>query len=272
MTDSPPQTKHVFYVCSHGSAGDHWFDWFAKALNAHPEIMIYMGDTIRAKYLKERSRKERADLFSFTKFLIDLGSMYTAIGECYAYRSYQLEKLWPKYGDKVRFINLTRHPYSWLGFYVDWRCSNMNMPQENIEGVEHEWSMVCHDEINKFNLRPYTRKDIPIWASYQGMLILNRMISDKRPRVKNVPIENIVDNPLILQQVVSYLTHDRLLFDSLLLEHIYSWVDTPFRNKGKIRDSPAQEYSEWPEWKKEAFQKIIKPNTLEMFKNYDYEL
>ncbi len=263
---------NLFYISSHGLAGDHWFDWFAKALNAHPDIMIYMGETVRSKYLKERSRKDRPDLLEFTKFLLDLGAAYQAIGECYAYRSYQLEALRDVYDDRIRFVNLVRHPYCWLGFYTDWRCTNMNMPPEDISGVNHEWNVTCHDEIRQFNLKPYTREDIHIWSAYQGMIILNRMISDLRPGVKNVRIEQVVEDRNTFCEIVDYVTHGSITFHPELLDLIYAWVDTPFRKAGTVRRNPEEEHSTWPGWKKEAFRKIVRQETRDMFAHHGYSL
>ncbi|MFO7558734.1 MAG: hypothetical protein R6X10_07875 [Desulfobacterales bacterium] len=263
---------NVFYVSSHGLAGDHWFDWFAKALNAHPEIMIYIGETVRSKYLKERSRKDRPNLLDFTKFLIDFGAAYEAVGECYAYRSYQLEALWKVYGDEIRFINLARHPYCWLEFYTTWRCSNMNMPPDDVSGVDHEWNITCHDEIKRYNLRPYKREDVKIWSFYQGLIILNRMISDLRPGVKNVRIEQVVSEREKFAEVVDYLTHGRIVYERPLMDLIYSWVNTPFRKTGIVRNNPEKEYAAWPDWKREAFLKIVREETIAMFEIHGYTL
>lgn len=271
-TRQEDRSSNVFYISSHGLAGDHWFDWFAKALNAHPEILIYMGESVRSKYLRERSRKERPDLIEFTKFLIDFGAPYTAVGECYAYRSYQLEALWGVYGDKTRFVNLVRHPYCWLGYYTGWRCSNMNMPPDNISGVEHEWNVTCHDEIKKYNLKPYNRENVNIWSSYQGMLILNRTVSDLRPGIKNVRLEQIVNEKDVFLEIVDYVTHGRVKYDSRLLYLIYSWVNKPFRKHSIIREFPEKEFALWPEWKKEAFEKIVNKETIDMFKQHGYSL
>lgn len=267
--NSPAQ---VFYVSSHGVAGDHWFEWFARSLNAHPDVMVYMGETVRSKYLKERSRKERPDLLKFTQFLIDVGASYEAIGECFAYRAYQLELLKPVYGDKIRFINLVRHPYSWLGYYVDWRCSNMNMPAGNAEGVDHEWRTTCHDEIKRYRLKPYQRHEVDIWAFYQGLLILNRMVSDKREAGPNIPLETIIADQNAFQKTVSFLTHNRIHYDRILLDRIYSWVEKPFRTNGTIRKDPQKEYRNWPDWKNEAFNKIVRQETVEMFREYGYDI
>lgn len=43
--------SHVFYVTSWGYGADHWFSWFAKLLNAHPEIFVYLANEgSRPKY------------------------------------------------------------------------------------------------------------------------------------------------------------------------------------------------------------------------------
>ncbi|MGZ4953916.1 MAG: hypothetical protein ACXV8Q_02295 [Methylobacter sp.] len=264
--------SHVFYVSSHGSADDHWFNWFAKALNAHPEIMIYFGESVRQKYMNERSRKERPDLVQFTPFLADLGRAYLAIGDCYSYRAYQLEQLWEAFQSKVRFVNLVRHPYCWLHFYVTWRCTNMGMPQGVTGPLDHEWSVVNHDVLASLNLKPYTRDNVEVWSSYQGMLILNRMVSDLRPNVHNYCLEKVIKEPELFNDIVGYLTHGRVQFSPELLRLIYSWTHTPFRNGLKKRVMADEEYARWPGWKKGAFQEIINDETISMFENYGYQL
>jgi len=269
-----PETysNEIFFVSSHGLAGDHYFDWYAKALNAHPEIYIYMGESVRAKYFKERSRKDRPDLFEYVRFLMDFGAAYRAIGECYAYRSYQLEKLRPVYNDRIRFINLVRHPYCWLEFYTSWRCANMNMSPDDTSGIDHEWSVTCHSEIAKFHLKPYQREDIHIWSSYQGMIILNRMLSDLNPGVRNIRIEHVVEDRAAFIGSVDYLTHGAITYESQLLEHIYGWTGKSFRKEGTVLKDPVEVHRRWPDWKQEAFEKIVKPETRDMFARHGYRL
>ena len=146
------------------------------------------------------------------------------------------------------------------------------MSPDDISGVEHEWNVTCHDEIKKYNLKPYDRKDIHIWSSYQGMIILNRMVSDLRPGIKNVRIEQIASERDKFSEVVDYLTHGTITYEKALLDLIYSSVNTPFRDWDVIRDNPEKEYSEWPDWKKEAFDKIVKEETINMFKQHGYSL
>ena len=57
--DPNRKKKKVFFISSHGMAGDHLFDWLPKAINSHPEILLFLGESVRSKYFKERSRKER---------------------------------------------------------------------------------------------------------------------------------------------------------------------------------------------------------------------
>jgi hypothetical protein len=262
----------VFYISSHGSAGDHWFDWLARALNAHPDLFIYMGESVRSKYLKERSRKERPDLLAFTEFLTDLGKPYQAIGECYAYRAYQLEALAPVHGDRVRFVNVVRHPYCWLSAYVSWRCTNMGMPPGQTLSVDHEWNVTRHDEFKALGLQPYTREQIDVWASLQGMHILNRMISDAAPGVHNVRLEKLVEDRDTLNETIGLLTHGRVKFERPLLDLIYGWTQTPFRVGGRVLDDPAKERAAWPEWKVRAFGKLVEPRVRRMFEGFGYDL
>lgn len=257
----------VFYVASHGLAGDHWFDWFSKALNAHPDIYIYMGESVRAKYLKERSRKERPGPGPYTKLLQDMGAAYKAVGETYAYRSYQLYDL----PENVRMVNLVRHPYSWLDYYVDWRVGNMNMPEGDTSGVDHEWSVVSHADIGDHSLREYQREDVEIWAAYQGMVILNRMTSDKLPGVRNVRLESVVGDSAMFARLVDYLTQGAICYDGRLLDLVYSWVDHPWRLGGVIRDNPAEVYKAWPKWKRTAFARLVSSEAIDTFEDHGYQ-
>ncbi|MBF0623112.1 MAG: hypothetical protein HQL54_14435 [Magnetococcales bacterium] len=263
--------SHVFFVTSHGTAGDHWFEWLAKALNAHPEIMIFAGEAVRQKYFHERARNERPDTALFVRFLADLGMPYTAVGDCYSYRAYQLESLSEMFGDQVRFINVVRHPVAWLHFYVSWRCNNMRMPATITTPLDHEWKVTCHDTFSALNLKSYSREDVAIWSAYQGMDILNRMVSDKRVNV-NYPLERIVESPDYFQKIISWLTHGRVQFDKERLKQTYARLDVPSRANGVILTDLEKERATWPQWKEEAWSRIVKPETLAMFEEYGYTL
>ncbi|EKE05878.1 MAG: hypothetical protein ACD_19C00170G0002 [uncultured bacterium] len=262
----------VFYLSSHGMGGDHWFDWLAKALNAHQDVLVFLGESVRSKYLKERSRKERPDIVQYTFYLNDVGSRcYEAVGECFSYRAYQLEVL-SKNGLDVRWANIVRHPYAWLYFYIKWRTSNMNMPEDNISGVDHEWSVTKHEEFAKLPLKKYRREDVHVWSAYQGMDILNRMASDLHKGVINIPLEDLIYNREKFLDLVHYLFRNRVKYSEDLLDKIYSMVDTPFRGEEALLTDPQKEYESWPKWKKDAFEVIVNNNTKKMFESYGYEL
>ncbi|MGN7612486.1 hypothetical protein ACQZV8_10430 [Magnetococcales bacterium HHB-1] len=258
----------VFFVTGHGTAGDHWFDWLAKALNSHPEILIYFGEAIRQKYFHERSRKERPDPKAFVSFLADMGMSYQAVGDCFSYRAYQLECLDHAFDGRVSFINIVRHPYAWLHFYTRWRCSNMRMPKDQHAALDHEWQVSCHEAFK--GLKPYHREDVEVWSSYQGMMILNRMISDQRIGSRNQPLEQIVAAPEQFQKLVSRLTHGTVQFDAMLLSLIYGWLKQPFHLDGEIVDEPMRIRAAWPSWKVDAFDALVKPETLKMFQDWGY--
>ncbi|MEE9386531.1 MAG: hypothetical protein V3V08_24210 [Nannocystaceae bacterium] len=272
-TDSPPPGETaVFYVTSHGSAGDHWFDWLARAFNANPDLMVYMGETVRAKYLRERSRKERPNLIAFTEFLADMGRPYPAVGEFFAYRAYQLEELRSRYGNRVRFVNVVRHPYCWLRAYVTWRCTNMGMRSTDTMAVDHEWSVVCHDTYRRLGLKTYTRGDIETWATLQGLHILNRMRSDARDGVCNVALERLVSDPVLFNETAAHLSHGRVQFEARLLDHVYAWTQTPFRANWRILDSPGAERQRWPQWQEEAYDALVGEQARSMFASFGYTL
>ena len=146
---------HVFYVTSRGYAADHWYSWFVKALNAHPEVLAYLANEgSRPKYFSERTRAERPEIVRYTQFIADVGKTYTAIGDCYSYRASRMKPLQERYGGSVPIINLMRHPYSWLKFYVTWRAKNMRMPNGETGPGDCEWYSTEHELVKSFDRHP----------------------------------------------------------------------------------------------------------------------
>lgn len=270
--DKESPLGHTFYVTSWGYAADHWYAWFVKALNAHPEVMAYLANEgSRPKYFSERTRAERPDLVKFTQFIADVGMTYTAIGDCYSYRAFQIKELRDKFSDLVPAINLVRHPYCWLEFYVRWRATNMRMPDGNTGPLDHEWSTVRHDVFKELELKSYEKKDVEVWASYQGMFLLNNIKRDVLSGVKQAALEDIIKSPVMFCEIVDYLTQGRVAYDDSLLEKIYSWIWTPFRGEEKIRVVANEKYNSWPEWKQEAFHKIVLNDILMFYRDLGYE-
>ncbi|WP_434637271.1 hypothetical protein MLC35_00695 [Sulfurimonas sp. NW7] len=264
--------SHVFYVTSQGYAGDHWYSWFCKSLNAHPEMFVYIANEgSRPKYFDERSRSERPDLLKFTKFISDVGRTYEATGDCYSYRAHKMQPLVKEYGDKVRWVNLVRHPYVWLFFYTRWRATNMRMGSGKTKPLEHEWNIVEH-ELYK-NLRPYTKDDVHIWAFYRGLTFLNHhMMKDLSIETKHIKLEDIIASKDSFQEVVSYLTHDRVAFDEELLDRVYSWRYEPFRGEEKVYVNADNEKESYEDWQLEAIDKIVSQEAQERFRELGYAL
>ena len=114
-------------------------------------------------------------------------------------------------------------------------------------------------------------------AKAQGDILIVGLNSDSSVKINKGtkrPINNENDRATMLTalEVVDYVTHGRIIYDKALLDLIYSWVNIPFRKQGVIRDNPKKEYSEWLDWKKEAFNKIVKEETINMFKQHGYSL
>lgn len=274
QSDLSSSVSHVFFVTSWGYAADHWFAWFVKALNAHPEMLAYLANEgSRPKYYpEERSRSERPDIVKFTQFLADVGMTYTAIGDCYSYRVPMMKPVFEKWGEVVPVLHLTRHPYAWLRFYVQWRANNMRMAEGRTGPLEHEWNVANHELFGKLGLMPYEKKDVEVWASYQGMLMLNGIISDAQVAITCERMENVVNNPEQFARIVQYLTHGRVVYEKSLLAKVYSWVWTPFRGEGLLRIVPEEEHAAWPDWKREAFYKIVREDAIDLFRQLGYEL
>lgn len=272
MNDSGPDYGKVFFLSSHGMAGDHWFDWLPKSINSHSEILLYIGESVRSKYLKERSRQARPALLSYVKFLDDVGgATYQGVGDCFSYRSYQLEEL-NHLNLNIPWLNIVRHPYAWLYFYISWRVNNMNMNKDDTSAVDHEWRVTWHHHFKALPIRAYKKEDIHVWAAYQGMAILNRMITDLNKAVINIPMERIVVDKMLFKKIISILTGDRVEFSGRLVDQVYADVYKPYRGTKNLLEDPLAYYHKWPDWKREAFDAIVKKQTLQMFEDHGYEL
>jgi hypothetical protein len=264
---------HVFYVTSRGYAADHWYAWFSKALNAHPEVFAYLANEgSRPKYFSERTRAERPQIVRFTQFIADVGKTYKAIGDCYSYRANRMKPLQESFGDNVPVINLVRHPYSWLKFYVRWRSKNMRMPNGETGPIDHEWNISQHDLFRSLGLRPYGKEDVEVWSTYQGLYHLKNIVADVESGIKQVVLEDVVKDQSLFLETISYLTHDRVTYDKSLLDLVYSWVWKPFPGEGRLRVVPKEEYDIWPEWHHEAFSKIVTNEVKECYQKLGYEL
>ena len=271
MSTHTPES-HVFYVTSRGYAADHWYAWFVKALNAHPELLAYLANEgSRPKYFEERTRAERPNIVQYTHFLADVGMTYEAVGDCYSYRANKLEQLFNNFGDNVRIINLVRHPYAWLRFYVRWRVNNMRMATGQTSPLEHEWRISNHELFKELSLKNYTRDDVEVWATFQGMLHLNNIIEDYSNNIKHIQLEEIVKNKETFKSAVTYLTHGRVSYSNELLTKVYSWVWTPFRGEDKLVVMPDKEVQQWPDWKTKAFKLLHSPEARDCYEQLGYK-
>lgn len=267
------QDYHVFYITSWGYAADHWYGWLPKALNCHPEIFALLAhEGSRPKYMKERTRGERPPLIPFTHFLNDMGMTYQAIGDCYSYRASQMPEVMAEFGSDIPIVNIVRHPYVWLEFYIRWRTTNMRMPGGSNAPLEWEWSTVRHDVFEPLGLKPYAKEDTHIWAAYQGMWLANQIVNDQIDGIRQMTLESIIGSREKFQELVTYVTKGRCVYSDELLDLIYSFAHTPFRGEEKLRMVPSEIYAGWPDWKKEAFELIVKPETLAVHRSFGYHL
>lgn len=264
----------VFYVTAWGYAADHYFGWFPKALNCHPELFALLAhEGSRPKYLKERTRGERPPLVQFTEFLNDMGMTYSAIGDCYSYRAGQMPSLLniERYRT-IPVVNMVRHPVAWLEFYVRWRSSNMRMRGGTSDPLQWEWKTACHAYFDYLGLRGYAKDDVDIWASYQGMFQLNNVLGDIHAVEKHVPIEMVASDPMIFQNLVQYLSRGNVAFDQATTDSAYSMLPTLFRGESLVESDPTKIVLDWPGWKVDAFRKLVSPDAAAAYSSFGYDL
>jgi len=264
------ENTNVFYVTSWGHSGDHWF---SKALNAHPEIFVLNSyEGVRAKYFKgEFNRGTRPDILAYTAFLEDMGTDFEAIGECHAYKAHEMCPVQRKYGPAVPIINLLRHPYTWLDFYVRHRVNNLRMPEDSKEAWLHEWNCSRHEMFKELGLKEYRQEETGIWASFQGCFVLNGILLDMETGIRQVRIEEILESPEYFNEVVDYLTKSKCRFSEELLLTVYDFANKIYKGE-ETRADPKAVYEKWPKWKREGFEKIVKPEAVEAYRRAGYEL
>ena len=260
----------IFFLTSHGMAGDLLFDWLPKVLKLHPEIFIYMGESIRSKYLRERSRKERPNPIKFKEFLFDMCSdNYSLAGECFSYRTYHFKKLPKNFFKNCKILNIVRDPIIWLHHYYNWRVNNMNMPKDNRFSINHEWSIVEHEKFQKLKLKKYKKEDVKVWSFFQGLSILTRMQSDINDGIKSVRIEDISQSIKKLNNLLSYLSDGKLKFSSKSEDLIFS-LQKIRRKNHRLYLSHDKIISEWDHWQKDAYESILSRKHKEVFQKHGY--
>ncbi len=274
MRDELRDDYRVFYVTAWGYAADHLLGWLPKALNCHRDVFALLAhEGSRPKYLRERTRGERPPLVPFTEFLNDMGMTYSAIGDCYSYRAGQMPELLSidQYKN-IPVVNLVRHPVAWLEFYVRWRATNMRMRAGVTDPLEWEWKTACHAYFECLGLPGYTKDDIDIWASYQGMFQLNNVLGDIHAVQHHIAIEKIADEPEAFRDMATYLSRGEVMFDQASMDSAYSMRHTLFRGEAPVECDPEQLMQAWSGWKVDAFRKLVSPEALDIYASFGYDL
>ncbi len=265
---------NVFFVTAWGYAADHLFGWVPKALNTHRDVFALLAhEGSRPKYFNERTRGERPPLIPYTEFLNDMGMTYSAIGDCYSYRAGQMpELLGVEQYKNVPVVNLVRHPVAWLEFYARWRTSNMRMRAGVTDPLAWEWKNVNHAYLGSLGLRSYSKDDIEIWATYQGMLQLNNVLGDINAIQYHIPIEIVADEPDVFKDLANYLCRNQIVFDQADIDRAYVTRHTLFRGEEEVICDPVQLMASWPGWKVDAFRKLVSRDAMSIYTSFGYDL
>jgi len=262
----------VFYVTAWGYAADHWLGWFPKALNSHPELFALLAhEGSRPKYFSERTRGDRPDLVPYTEFMNDMSMTYQFSGDCYSWRAVQTKALkhYQRYRN-IPVLNLVRHPATWLEFYVNWRSANMRMREGSIDPLTWEWKVARHRKFQSLALKSYQREDVNIWASHQGMVLLNGVLSDLDATPHHLQVERIVNRTEVFQQAIAILTNNTIQYTSDELDVAYSMLPILFRGEVPTNANPHTLMESWPGWKVDAFRLLVSDRSLDAYKNHGY--
>ena len=261
------------FITSHGMAGDLLFDWLPKVLQLHPEIYVYMGESIRSKYLKERTRKERPDPEKFLEFLLDMCSdNYLLAAECFSYRTFHFRHLPKSFFNKCKVINIVRDPIVWLHHYSQWRINNCNMPIKNTFATDWEWKITKHQKFRKLGLKKYTRKEVNVWSFFQGLDILTRMQSDIDDGFPCIKLEDLATSLKNLNKFLSYLSDGRVKFSSENEDLIFDLQNEKRRKWHHLYLDHDQIVSEWKNWQRDAYEIILNDKYKKIFIKHGYRL
>ena len=264
----------VFYATSWGTMADHLPNWFIRALNSHRDVLaLPANEGPRQKYMGELTRAERPPLVQYTEFLNDIGIVFAAIGDCFSYRAGQMPALRSidRY-QNIPVVNMPRHPIPWLQFHIRWRASNMRMREGKADPLAWEWKVTPHAYFDYLGLRPYTREEVEIWTAFQGLFQLNNVRGDLSAVPRHVPFEVIADEPAMFKDLVKYLTQSRVEFNAHDIDRAYSTRDTLFHGEEKLECDPRTLFEAWPDWKVDAFRKLVTPEAVEAYKGFGYDL
>ena len=272
LSDQPK----IFYVTSGGYAADHMFGWFAKSLNSHPEMFALLShEGSRPKYIKERTRGERPDIFAFSEFLSDMAMTYQALGDCYSYRPHLLEPLFKQDRFKnIPTLHLFRHPLPWVKFYTKWRSTNMRMGSgsDQMGPLEWEWKEANHKFFKSLGLKSYDPEDVEVWAFYQGCLHLNNVCSEVKKSKHHRKIEDIFSNEPDFIEVAKFLSGGRISFDNYQLSTINSWKFTLFPGEHELITNYLEVLENLSDWQIDAFNSIVTDDAKNQYALMGYEL
>jgi hypothetical protein len=264
----------VFYATAWGTMADHLPNWFIRALNGHRDIFALPGNEgPRQKYMGELTRAERPPLVQYTEFLNDIGIVFAAIGDCFSYRAGQMPALLGIERYKTTpVVNMPRHPFPWLQFHVRWRASNMRMRAGKVDPLAWEWKVTQHAYFDYLGLQPYTREEVEVWATFQGMMQLNNVLGDINTVPRHMPFEVVADDPAAFKDLVKYLTRGAVEFDQGDLDRAYSTRHTLFHGEEPLECDPRTLFEAWPDWKVDAFRKLVTPQAMAAHKSFGYNL
>jgi Sulfotransferase domain len=264
----------VFYATSWGTMADHLPNWFIRALNCHRDVLALPGNEgPRQKYMAELTRAERPPLVQYTEFLNDIGIVFGAIGDCFSYRAGQMPVLLgiDRYKN-IPVVNMPRHPYPWLNFHVRWRASNMRMRAGKVDPLAWEWKVATHAYFEYLGLRPYTRDEVDVWSAFQGMMQLNNVLGDINAVPRHVPFEVVADDPAVFKDLVNYLSRGAVEYSQEDMDRAYSTRHTLFHGEEPVECDPRTLFEAWPDWKVDAFRKLVTPEAIAAHKSFGYDL
>ena len=283
------KSEVFFIVTSHGWSASNWF---AVALDTHPEILCFhsamhkhaRGDSLSEEYLKENALEHGDAVNSRENLSIDVAfdrikmraqdPRKRVFGNVHTYRIRDLPALQDKYPTprEHMLMNLIRHPVSLVnsGFgqlriFIEWDINTLI----DVAGLQ-EMRFELDDIIKRYNLNLTDPNVVTFMSACQHLFFLARdqIIAPDAP---TIIMERLTADREYYCEIVRNLTSGEIECTDEYLDEVFSLGK---RNKHAQNSTidPAQQFLKWEDWQRDTFLIALRKSGIkDLYAKYDYD-
>jgi hypothetical protein len=279
--------KVFFIVACYGLSASNWF---AHALNSHPEITCThseesllaadnihsnkrLAETVRERYQARITRRHKT-IDQFFVDIIDKGNT-SVCGGVHTHRLSDLQIIENQSQSQIYFklMNLVRHPVSLVnsgaGHLGDLLVFDIYM-MSGLLGSIHNESEFFFKLANDFQLN---LMDKEILTFIGGCTNLFDLGNDYKTSYKPMPIqmEMLTSDRDYYKEMVSTLVQNKIELTDQYLDQVFQ-IGTVNQHKRNAIKHASEYYSEWQPWQKECFRYCLnKSGILSHYINFGYD-